>query len=100
MHESPEMMLRCGRCGEVRVRARTVEVHANRREDFVVYAFTCPGCAELVVGGCRQAAARLVEAGARSLELRSTSAPPVTYDDLLDFHRWLASDAPWPVEGL
>jgi hypothetical protein len=89
--------LHCRRCGEVTVRTCEVEVHANPREDFALYTFRCPGCRELVVGGCRETIDALLLEGARRLELRSTSAPPLTYDDLLDFHEWLARDLPWPT---
>lgn len=90
--------LRCDRCGPVEVAACTVEVHRNRTEDFVLFAFTCPACEDVTVSGSRDDIERLLKAGARHRELRSTNAPPLTYDDLLDFHEWLAGDPPWPSD--
>ncbi len=90
--------LRCQQCGEVEVDLGGVEVHVNPREDVAVFAFACPGCLELIVSGCREAITSLLAAGARCYELRSTSAPPLTHDDLLDLHEWLELDEPWPQE--
>jgi hypothetical protein len=84
----------CPACGLMRVLVSDVEVHVNRSQDFALYAFTCPTCAELVVRGCRETIHGLLAAGAARRELRSTSLPPLTVDDLLDFHLWLASDPP------
>ncbi len=96
MDHVPATRLHCGDCGEVCVDLDTVEVHTNPQEDFAVFAFPCPGCRELVVSGCRRTIEALLRAGARRRELRSTSGPPLTYDDLLDLHEWLAQDLPWP----
>lgn len=90
--------LRCQQCGEVEVGVAGVEVHVNPHEGIAVFTFPCPGCLELVVGGCRDTLTALLAAGARRYELRSTSAPPLTHDDLLDFHEWLERDEPWPQE--
>lgn len=84
----------CSSCGPQRVDIAGVQVHENRRESFAIYAFPCPECAELVVRGCRATIDRLLAAGASWCELRSTDLPPLTVDDLLDLHRWLASDPP------
>jgi hypothetical protein len=90
--------LRCLQCGEVEVDVAGVEVHVNPREDVAVFTFACPGCLELVVSGCRETITSLLAAGARRYELRSTSAPPLTHDDLLELHQWLERDEPWPQE--
>jgi hypothetical protein len=84
----------CPACGPRRVDVADVDVHVNQREDFSLYAFTCPTCGELVVRGCRETIDRLLVSGAVWRELRSTSLPPLTVDDLLDLHLWLASDPP------
>lgn len=86
--------LLCPTCGPQRIDAAGVEVHANRLEGFAIYAFSCPVCMELVVRGCRATIDRLLAAGAVWRELRSTTLPPLTLDDLLDLHLWLASDPP------
>lgn len=88
------MDLVCPACGPRRIDAADVEVHVNRCEDFALYAFSCPTCSELVVRGCRETIDLLLAAGAVRRELRSTSLPPLTLDDLLDLHFWLASDPP------
>jgi predicted RNA-binding Zn-ribbon protein involved in translation (DUF1610 family) len=86
--------LMCPACGPRRVDVVGVEVHVNRYEDFALYVFSCPTCAEVVVSGCRETIGLLIAAGATRRELRSTSLPPLTVDDLLDLHLWLASDPP------
>ena len=90
--------LLCSTCGPVHVDPSVVEVHINRRDDFVLYAFTCPTCLDLVVGGSRDRIRELLDAGARRRDLRSAADPPLTYDDLLDFHLWLERDLPWPSD--
>jgi predicted RNA-binding Zn-ribbon protein involved in translation (DUF1610 family) len=84
----------CPSCGPQLIGVADVEVHANPCDGFSLYAFTCPLCAELVVQGCRDTIDLLLAAGAVRRELRSTSSPPLTLDDLLDLHLWLASDPP------
>jgi predicted RNA-binding Zn-ribbon protein involved in translation (DUF1610 family) len=84
----------CPACGPRRIDAADVEVHVNRCEDFALYAFSCPTCSELVVGGCRETIDLLLAAGAVRRELISTSLRPLTVDDLLDLHLWLESDPP------
>ena len=90
--------LHCRECGEVEVDLAGVEVHVNPREDVAVFTFACPRCFQLVVSGCRETMGSLLAAGARRYELRSTSTPPLTHDDLLEFHQWLERDEPWPQE--
>lgn len=97
MQRSTMAGLTCATCGEVEVAVASVEVHINRREDIAVLAFPCPRCHELVVAGCRRTIERLLAAGAVRYELRSTSAPALTSDDLLDLHEWLERDEPWPA---
>lgn len=92
--------LTCRQCGEVEIDVGGVEVHVNAREDVAVFTFACPGCLELVVGGCRETIAALLAGGARRYELRSTSAPPLSHDDLLELHEWLERDEPWPQQQL
>lgn len=97
MRRSRVARLTCADCGEVEVAVACVEIHVNPREDVAVLTFPCPGCHELVVTGCRPTIERLLAAGARRYELRSTSMPPLTRDDLLDLHEWLERDEPWPA---
>lgn len=90
--------LACASCGPVTVDAGTGAVHRNPRDGFALYAVPCPGCAELLVGGCAERIAALERAGATRFELRCPSAPAISYDDLLSFHEWLETDPVWPTD--
>lgn len=87
--------LLCETCGPVAVDAREVEVHVNRGEDLVLYAFVCPHCGELGSGGCRERARQLLLGGAIWRELRSVAAPPLDEDDVTEFLRWIECGEPW-----
>lgn len=89
------VMLECTGCGPMLVDMALVEVHRNHSTGFRLFAFVCPGCASLEVGACSERIGALLAAGARDLELRSTTAPTLTHDDLLDLHLWLATDPDW-----
>ena len=90
----------CPRCGDVKLRSRDLVVRVCADTDDGTYAFTCPRCSNAVV---RDASPRilalLVSAGvhadvwhqpAEMRELRE--GPPITADDLLDFHFLLSED--------
>lgn len=84
--------LRCGTCGDVPVEPAVVDVLVNASEDFALYVFTCPLCLETSDGGEPERLRHLLASGAQRLELRSATAPPLTSDDLLLFHRLLEAD--------
>jgi predicted RNA-binding Zn-ribbon protein involved in translation (DUF1610 family) len=90
----------CPGCGDVRLRARDLRVRVCAETDAGSYSFACPRCGEPVT---RDATPRilslLVSAGVRTevwhqpAELREPrTGPPITADDLLDFHLLLAGD--------
>lgn len=89
--------LRCGTCGDVPVNPAVVDVLVNASEDFALYVFTCPSCSEVTDGGEPQRLRQLLASGAQRLELRSAAAPPLTFDDLLEFHQVLESQPAWSV---
>jgi predicted RNA-binding Zn-ribbon protein involved in translation (DUF1610 family) len=95
MGEGDGVVVGCSGCGPVAVDTCTAEVHANERTGFVLYVFVCPSCGSYEVGRCADTSRRLLAGGARSYELRSTDAPPLTVDDLIDLHEWLESDPVW-----
>lgn len=89
--------LRCGTCGDVPVEPAVVDVLVNASEDFALYVFTCPSCFEIRDGGEPERLRQLLACGAQRLELRSATAPPLTFDDLLVFHRLLEADPAWSI---
>ena len=91
--------IECSDCGRLVVGPALVEVHANQRDGFILYAALCPGCGELVVGGDRRVVQQAIDAGARQLELLSVDLPPLTLDDLLDLHARLEADEGTDASG-
>lgn len=87
----------CTSCGPVVLDPVLAEIHANDRDGFALYVFVCPSCGALESGGDRRRLGELAAAGARRFELRTTGAPPLTTDDLLDLVAWLGREPDWPV---
>ncbi|MBM4363055.1 MAG: hypothetical protein FJ104_10270 [Deltaproteobacteria bacterium] len=90
----------CPRCGDVKLRSRDLVVRVCAETDEGTYSFACPRCREPVV---REATPRilslLVSAGVRTdvwhqpAELHEAhEGPPISADDLLDFHLMLDRD--------
>lgn len=90
----------CPACGDVRLKARDLLVRVCAETDAGSYSFACPRCGEPVA---REATPRilalLVSAGVRTevwhqpAELLEPHAgPPISVDDLLDFHLILGRD--------
>lgn len=90
----------CPECGDVKLRSRDLTVRVCAETDQGSYTFACPRCRERVA---REATPRilslLVSAGvhtevwhqpAELLEPRD--GPPISVDDLLDFHLMLECD--------
>jgi rRNA maturation protein Nop10 len=84
----------CPRCGEVQLTPRDIELRVCTHAPASYYVFTCPQCCEdvqkpaddriiqlLISGGVRATVWELPE---EVLEPRT--GPPLTHDDLLDFH--------------
>jgi len=93
----------CPECGEARVDPGDVTVLACLDTDRWSYRFTCPGCRRRSVAATsRVSALRAVESGAQletwswpaELGERSSLAPPLTLDDLLDL-RVSVSEPDW-----
>lgn len=96
----------CTRCGRVELQADMIDLRIDTADpDAAIYGFQCPRCDSTVV---RRAGSRvvrlLVSSGVpvRSYESRSPACsdpvivmrnlPPLTSDDLLDFHHQLKDD--------
>lgn len=81
----------CPDCGGVDVAIDAFELHVNRREDFRIYAFSCPSCGQLTAGGDPVLLDRLLQAQVCVRELRSPY-PSFVCDDLLELHQLLADE--------
>jgi predicted RNA-binding Zn-ribbon protein involved in translation (DUF1610 family) len=84
----------CPTCGDVKLRSRDLTVRVCADDDHGTYSFACPRCGDSVR---RDASPRilalLVSAGVRTEVwhrpaelLEPREGPPLTSDDLLDFH--------------
>ncbi|MBW3615371.1 MAG: hypothetical protein KY439_08705 [Actinobacteria bacterium] len=89
----------CPTCGDVELTSREVTVQVCASNNQGSYAFRCPGCrvavsklAEqrivdlLVSSGVRLSVWNLPDLGERR------PGPPISYDDLLEFHHLLQQD--------
>lgn len=88
----------CPTCGEVDLTPDDIELHPGPDAGHgSFYAFGCPGCRLLVRKEADERVVRLlVSAGVSRVvpvAASQTHAPPLTYDDLLDLHALLATDA-------
>lgn len=87
----------CPRCGEVDLTAEDIDLWIAKNEDDSVYTFDCPSCVERVQKPADARIVRLlISGGVRAMTLEESPAPEApafTYDDLLDFHAILTSDA-------
>jgi len=91
---------RCPHCGDVRLRTHQVTVRVCADDDQGSYWFRCPICKTAVAHDARpEIVELLVEAGVRRhvwnrpAELSEVrTGPPITSDDVLDFHLLLQSD--------
>ena len=90
----------CPACGDVKLRSRDLTVRVCAENDLGTYSFVCPRCAEPVARDATpRILALLVSAGVRTevwhqpAELAEhPDGPPLTNDDLLDFHLLLNQD--------
>lgn len=87
----------CTTCGDIEVTSTEISVRVCCDDNSATYRFRCPGCSWVEV---KEAQPRVVEvlvkAGVqletweRPAELdEPRSGPPISHDDLLDFHRLL-----------
>jgi hypothetical protein len=96
----------CPRCGEVGLMPGEIELRVDRSGSGAsFYAFTCPSCLDVVRKPADDRVIRLlISGGVRILSLEATprpkpralaerfDGPPITHDDLLDFHGLLERD--------
>ena len=95
----------CPRCGEVDLTAEKVELRIALGGKGSSYAFDCPRCTDRVRKPADARVAQLLISGGVAPEVvgdahsapeqpahpSRTTAPALTYDDLLDFHKQLES---------
>lgn len=89
----------CTTCGDIELTSADLSVRVCRDDNSAVYRFRCPGCAWIEVKEAQPNVVEvLVNAGValetweRPVELyEPRSGPPISHDDLLDFHRLLAT---------
>jgi hypothetical protein len=81
----------CPICGGVDVRGGQVMILSGLEAEQNFYAFFCPKCASPIV---KQASgsivALLLRAGAQVGSWPSPNRGPITDDEQIDFHQWLA----------
>lgn len=91
----------CPTCGEVSLTPDDIELRVDLADGTrCYYSFTCPGCYWEVRKPADQRVVRLLESGGvEALPLPPATAPkprfegpPITHDDLLDFHTLLDGD--------
>jgi hypothetical protein len=90
----------CPECGDVRLEANDLTVRVCSDDDAGSYWFRCPACdAPVAKAATPHVVELLVSSGVRldmwrrPAELQEArTGPPLTHDDLLDFHVMLESD--------
>lgn len=86
----------CPTCGEVSLSPDDVALHADPDVDLDVepfYAFDCPACSLTVRKAADEHVVRLLRSAGVAWATRALPAgPPLTLDDVIDFHALLASD--------
>lgn len=91
----------CPTCGEVTLAIEVIEVQIWPDTGEGTYTFSCPSCGRLVQReAAREVVAVLFSEGVRTrvhempTELfERPPGPPISWDDLLDFHTLLESDS-------
>lgn len=96
----------CPGCGEVDLTADDIVLRIGASKTVNTYGFSCPDCREFVTKQADDRVIRLLLSGgvvpvpvhvpAEALEVHA--GPPLTHDDLLDFHQQLAQDG-WLEEA-
>jgi hypothetical protein len=90
----------CPGCGEVDLTADDILLRIGATQTVNTYGFTCPQCGDFVEKTADDRIVRLLLSGgvmpvpvhvpAEALEIRQ--GPPISHDDLLDFHEILERD--------
>ena len=91
----------CPGCGEIDLVADDILLRIGAVPTSNTYGFSCPDCGDFVEKNADDRIIRLLLSGgvmpvplhipAEALETHS--GPPLTFDDLLDFHQSLADDS-------
>src|SRR5688572_13771066 len=86
--------LGCPRCGEVELSVRDVRLELHRaRPESTTYHFGCPACGTKVTKSATPRILLVLKAHGVVADTPDAppdpGAPPLTTDDLLDFHLWL-----------
>jgi hypothetical protein len=90
----------CPGCGDIELTSRQVTVRVCSADNQGIYVFRCPDCAMMVSKSAEpKIVDLLVSSGVRMAvwhlpaELHEAhNGPPITYDDLLEFHDLLQQD--------
>lgn len=91
----------CGDCGDVEMTTRDVRVRVCSADDTGTYLFRCPTCRRTVVKAAEARTIDLLVASGVERELWDLprelvedrpAGPPISHDDLLDFHETLRDD--------
>ncbi|HEX2050745.1 MAG TPA: hypothetical protein VHJ34_08955 [Actinomycetota bacterium] len=90
----------CPGCGEVDLTAEDILLRIGGAKEANTYGFSCPDCGAFVEKPADDRVVRLLLSGgvvpllvhvpAEALETKS--GPPISYDDVLEFHELLADD--------
>lgn len=90
----------CPGCGEIDLSADDIVLRIGASTAVNTYGFTCPDCGDYVEKAADERVVRLLLSGgvvpmpvhvpAEALEAHE--GPPITHDDLLDFHEALERD--------
>ena len=88
----------CPTCGEVGLTPEQIDLRVDPAgTDAAFYAFNCPTCRAVVRKPADDRVIRLLASGGVEVRQlihpsRRRPGPPLTHDDLLDFHALLATD--------
>ncbi|HEY5155424.1 MAG TPA: hypothetical protein VIJ47_11855 [Acidimicrobiales bacterium] len=92
----------CGECGDVELTTDDVHVRVCTGDSQGTYSFRCPVCLMTVIKPAEARTVDLLVASGVSYETwtlplelsepRGTGNPPITHDELLDFHDLLSDD--------
>lgn len=88
----------CPTCGEVGLTPEEMELHVDPSGHHQAsYNFGCPGCLTVITKPADERIVRLLASGGVPIrevaaQQRMPDQPPLTFDDLLDFHALLQTD--------
>ncbi len=94
----------CPTCGDVELTTSDVRVRVCSDDDSGNYSFRCTHCALTVVKPAEPRTIDLLVASGVHMETwslplelaeRPTGLPPITHDELLDFHTMVQDEASW-----